>query len=80
MYKLLLLSLATYGVSKLITDYDGAFDIFYKLRGKYKALTCTVCVSVWVATILSIVLFLGGFWLLTVLAVIGAVIFVEQKL
>ena len=78
MFNLLLLSLATYGVSKLITDYDGAFDIFYKLRGKYKALTCTVCVSFWVAAIFCIVYYLGLTLLLLPLAIVGIVILLEK--
>ena len=79
MFNLLLLILSVYGASKLLTDYDGPFDVFYKLRKHLHALTCTVCVSVWIAFIFSLLLFFGQYWFITVVAVVGAVIFIEDK-
>lgn len=73
--------LAVYGVSTLISDYDGPNNIFYRLRSKYSksALTCTVCLSVWVALILFIPILLGiGYLVLSPLAVIGGVILLER--
>ena len=48
---ILLAILATYSVSILLTEYDGPWDIFVKMR---KATTrgvfaCAVCLSCWVA-------------------------------
>lgn len=80
MIELLITTLATYGVSKLLTDYDGFGDIFYKLRAKkyLKMLTCTTCTSVWVATIFCIVFALGfAIWLLP-FAIVATVIILER--
>lgn len=79
MFNLLLLILSVYGASKLLTDYDGPSDIFYRLRNHLNALSCTVCTSVWVAMLFSLLLFFGQYWFITVLAVVGAVIFIEDK-
>ena len=46
----------TYGVSQIITHYDGPFDIFYKLRSKFKVFRCYVCTSVWIGMIATIAL------------------------
>lgn len=82
MIELIILALATYGVSKLISEYDGFGDIFYKLRRKkwLSMLTCTVCTSVWVAVAFSIVWAFGYALWLTPLAVVGIVIILEEKL
>lgn len=82
MYNLLLLILSVYGVSKLLTDYDGPWGVFYNLRNlKFMgALHCTVCLSVWVAILFSLLLFFGWYWFITVFAVVGAVILIEEKL
>ena len=80
MYNLLILVLATYGASKLLVEYDGFGDVLYKLRNRawLKALTCVVCTSVWVATLLSLLLFFGQYWIVTVLAIVGTVILIEE--
>lgn len=82
MYNLLILILGVYGVSKLLTDYDGPWGVFYNLR-KLKfmgALHCTICVSVYVAVVMSLLLFFGWHWFVTVCAIVGAVVFIEEKL
>lgn len=82
MIELIILALATYGVSKLISDYDGPFDILYKIRHvKYlKALLCVVCTSLYVAVVFSIVWALGHALWLTPLALVGFVVILEEKL
>ena len=80
MIELLILALATYGTAKLIAEYDGFGDIFYKIRNKsyLKALTCPVCASVWFGVLFSIIFWLGGAWLLIPLALAGVVILIEE--
>ena len=80
MIELIILALATYGVSKLISEYDGFGDVLYKLRSKswIKALTCVVCTSVWVGLFFSIMYWLGFLWLLLPLALVGVVILIEE--
>lgn len=80
-------SLAVYRISRMITDEEGPFAIFSKLRGLAKpdtwigrGLECIMCVSVWVA--LPIALWLGGDWLLTWPALSAVTIIIrkwEQK-
>lgn len=66
----LMASLAVYRVSRMITDEEGPFSVFAKLRGRYppdtwigRGLECIMCVSVWVA--LPFALALGKEWPLT---------------
>lgn len=82
MFNLVLLILSVYGASKLLTDYDGPFDVFHRLRNMKHiyALNCTVCTSVYVAFIFSLLLFFGQYWFITFLAVVGAIVFIEDKL
>ena len=82
MIELIILALATYGVSKLISDYDGPFDILYRLRNikVLKALLCVVCTSIYVGVALSIVWALGHALWLTPLALVGIVVILEEKL
>lgn len=72
-------SLATYGVSSLLTNYEGFHGIFSKLRDKYpdSFLQCLVCTSVIVSIFIC---FMSGVGILGWLAVIGIIILVEQKL
>ena len=53
----ILASLAVYRLSRMITDEEGPFAIFAKLRGAFpptnwvgRGLECIMCVSVWVAS------------------------------
>lgn len=67
---------ATYGISKLITSYDGLWGVFLRLRDKFTTpFNCTVCTAVWVAV--PIALF-AGVGILGYLAIIGAVILIER--
>jgi hypothetical protein len=71
MNELVIATLATYGISIIVCEYDGPADIFYKLRTGYLSgvLSCATCFSVWVAIALSIALKLSP---VECLAVIGA--------
>lgn len=71
--------LATYGVSKIVTAYDGPYEVFYKLRDKYplSPFLCLVCTAVWVAVPICI---FSGLSVIDYMAVIGAVILMEVKL
>lgn len=74
MIELIIAAIATYGVSALIAEYGGPFDIFLRLRQKLRVLECTVCLSVWLAIPISI---FSGLDIIGYLAVIGAVIIIE---
>lgn len=73
--------LAVYGVSSLLTSYDGLYGVFLRLRNKYpnSALKCLVCTSVYVSVALFIPIILGvGYIVLTPLAAIGAIILIKE--
>lgn len=72
--------LAVYGVSALMTSYDGLGGVFLRIRNKYphSVFTCIVCLSVWVAVLLFIPIMLGLGNFLTPLAVIGAIILIKE--
>lgn len=73
--------LAVYGVSNLVASYDGLWHVFLRLRNRYpgSALTCAVCLSVYVSVILFILVLLGiGYMVLMPLAAIGAVILLKE--
>ena len=82
MIELIITTLAVYGASKLLAEYDGFMDVFYRIRSiKWlRMLTCVVCTSVWVAVAFSLVFWLGlAVWLLP-LAIVGVIILIEEKL
>lgn len=73
-------ALAVYGMSTLIAEYDGPFDIFKKVRGSTKSslFTCVVCIACWLAIPVTLLgLHVGILWLMP-LAVIGAITFGER--
>ena len=82
MIDLIILTLATLGFSYMLVNKDGFMDVFYKLRTRrwLKMLTCMVCTSVWVAIVFSIFYLYGYAWLLTPLAVVGAIVIIEEYL
>lgn len=76
----LITALAVYGLSALISEYEGPFEAFKRLRGKYpnSALTCVVCTSVWLAVPISLIsIYFGVEWLIPS-AIVGAVIVGER--
>ncbi len=82
-----LAALAVYRISRMITDEEGPFMVFSKLRGIAqpttwigRGLECIMCVSVWVA--LPVAYYLGGDWPLTWLALSAVTVIIrkwEQK-
>lgn len=82
MIELIITALAVYGTSKLLVEYDGYKDVFYKLRQSERLtmLHCVICTSVYVALAFSIIYWLGwAIWLLP-LAIVGVIILIEDKL
>lgn len=72
-------ALAVYGISALVSQYDGYKDSFIKLREKYprSAFICAVCLSVWLVIPLYLVALLNV-WMVAPLAIIGVVILLEK--
>jgi hypothetical protein len=80
-----LASLAVYRVSRMITDEEGPFMIFNRLRGVFpptgwigRGLECIMCVSVWIA--LPVALWIDGSWnwWLTWLALSGVTVIIRK--
>lgn len=68
--------LATFGIASLLTEYDGPFNAFVRLRGYVGGpFKCLVCLSCWVAIPICIYL---GLNFIEYLAVIGGVIFIYR--
>lgn len=75
MIEIILATLATFGISALISNYDGLFGVFEWIRSKGTVFSCTVCLSVWIAIPIA---YFSGIGLLGFLAVIGGVILIER--
>ena len=75
MFEFLLALLATFGVSALVSYYDGLADAFVKVRSKVSIFNCCVCLSVWVAIPITIV---AGLGFIEYLAIVGSVIIIER--
>jgi hypothetical protein len=85
----ILAALATYRLSRMITDEEGPFRIFAQLRGAFpptnwfgRGLECIMCLSVWVS--LPIAAYIDWSWTLplTWLALSGVTVIIrkwEQK-
>jgi hypothetical protein len=67
--------IASFGVSALVSSYDGIFGVFAKLRSHIKALNCTVCTSVYVAVPIA---YFSDIGVIGYLCVIGGVILLER--
>lgn len=82
MIELLILLLSVYGTSKLLVEYDGPMDVFYRLRANryLKMLLCVVCTACYVSLAFFIIYWLGYVMWLTPLAIVGAIILIEEKL
>lgn len=82
MIELIITALAVYGTSKLLVEYDGYMNVFYKLRQSERLtmLQCVVCTVCWIAVILSVVFWLGWAIFLLPLAIVGIVIILEEVL
>jgi len=80
MFDFIILTLATYGISMLLTATDGLGHVFMRLRNKYpnSALQCVYCTSVWVVVPLFIVYQLGSSSWLVPFGVIGAIFIIKD--
>jgi len=86
---LLIASLAVYRISRMISDEEGPFSVFTKLRGLAKpdswtgrGLECLMCVSVWIALPIALWIDWAGDWALTWLALSAVTVLIrkwEQK-
>jgi hypothetical protein len=59
MFEFIMGALAVYGVSTLMSDYGGPKSLLLQLRTKYKLFDCSVCIGVWVAIPIAILLHVG---------------------
>lgn len=78
---IIILVLATYGLSSLLVDYAGPFELLDRLRKKFtnSPLHCIVCTALWVAICLFILAFLPGFTnYLIPMAIVGTIIILEK--
>lgn len=75
MTDIIICSLGVYGTSVLVSEYDGPFHIFSKLRARLTAFRCVPCASVWIAAPLA---FFLGVGLTGYLAAIGLVLLAER--
>jgi len=80
MNNLILSTLATFGFSALIVDYDGPGEVFVKLRAKVKLFRCVVCLSVWVAPIILGLIAYQQMWVIYTLATVGVIILIERTI
>ena len=85
----ILASLAVYRLSRMITDEEGPFEVFTKVRGLAptttwigRGLECILCVSVWIALPFALWIDWSGDWVLTWLALSAITVVIrkwEQK-
>jgi hypothetical protein len=78
MNELIISALATFGVASLVSNYDGPYHVFAKLRSKYELFRCTVCLATWLATPLFFLATNGFLAYVTSLAIIGVVVIIER--
>lgn len=76
----LITALAVYGISSLITQYDGPFNGFCRLRDRFpsSALHCVVCVSVWLTVPIVLAGVYAGVAFIAPLAIVGFIILLEN--
>jgi hypothetical protein len=85
----ILAALAVYRVSRMLTDEEGPWSVFMRLRARIGAETwlsrlfeCIMCMSVWVALPVALWIDWTGEWALTWLALSAVVVIIrkwEQK-
>lgn len=81
--ELLILGLSTYSVTRLISEFDGPFYIFYRLRNSrikfIQALTsCFYCLGVYVAIILYLTQQTGLEYVTQILAALGLAFIIKE--
>lgn len=76
LYEITQIALATFYVSFVISQLDGPYKMFYKLRNTYPKLisdltSCFYCLSIYMVVILYLAHQNGLEWLITILATAG---------
>lgn len=70
LWQFVIVTLAVYRVSRMITMEDGPFDVFARIRGKIdpgqktwigRGLGCVLCVSFWIAGLAALIV--GATWI-----------------
>lgn len=75
MYNFVITLLAVFGISALIANYGGPYDVFDRLKSEFKLMRCTVCLSVWVGIPIALLTDAG---FASYLASVGGVILIER--
>ena len=77
MIEIIISSLATYGISKLVSSYDGLYGVFVRLRTKYPSspLNCVPCLSVFLAIPIAYISEIG---FMGYLATLGTIIMIDR--
>ncbi len=75
MFEIVLTAVATFGVSATLTGYDGPFELFSKFRALIPLFQCTVCLSVWIAMPIAIIVGVG---IIEYLAALGLIVLAER--
>lgn len=80
MLELIVLLLASYGITSLLVYSDGPWDIFLNHRVRYpkSPLTCFKCTAFWVSMLTFIVYVLGLSFFMLPLAILGAVLIIDS--
>jgi hypothetical protein len=80
MFDFLIITIAAFAVSSLLTEYEGPKDAFVSLRDKFpnSPLKCLVCTSVYVSVVFYILNHYGISAHLLPLATIGVIIIIER--
>lgn len=77
MLEVIYVALGVYGISVLLADYEGPYNLIMHLRSKTNLLYCATCVSVWVAIPISLIASLS---LVEYLAVLGINVLLTRNL
>lgn len=72
---ILITALAAFAICTLVSEYDGPFNIFQKLRSSFKLFSCLACSSVWVSAPLA---YLIGIGIVEYFAAIGLVLLLDR--
>jgi len=84
-FEILIGILATYYLTLVMHAYDGLFGVFARIRAKapeqiQDMIECFVCLSFWIAGIMSFVVGVTGIsnWIVTTLAFAGGAVIIRK--